>query len=488
MRTQHRTSTPAPDHGTTTEAPTGTTPRPHRARHTLTSVTLVLLAVLTTSPAAAAPAPAPGGNTSFTYPSAERLTTLRPGELLASEPLDTTRTLRDASTRRLRIMYGSQGPHDQPVAVTGFLLTPRGTAPRTGWPVVAWAHGTAGVGPDCAPSLHPNLYPSDYQVYEDLIARLLHDGYAVVGTDYPGLGIPGQLHSYLQIDPERHAVIDSVTAARHSAPELGRQWFAMGHSQGGQAALGAGEAATDRLPALNYLGTIALAPGSNAAEGADILSLPQFRVPFPGWSDAAAYLLYQAVSASRLDPQHISPTDLLSPQLARHLPEAERMCLDQLSTRLARTTDIRTLVDPDWSRNHALQRFYADGEPAQRRSSGPILLLQGTKDLSVTPAATNRLDYELCELGDGVQYRLYPGADHDTLPLRAYPDIARWMSDRLAGRQAPDTCPPQPTTAARTLAATGTPPALPWITALGITGLTLGITLVALTRRRGTHR
>ncbi|MGW2615578.1 alpha/beta hydrolase family protein [Streptomyces sp. NPDC001500] len=380
-------------------------------------------------------------------------------------------------------MYRSEGPHDKPVAVTGFLLTPRGKAPAQGWPVVAWAHGTAGVGPDCAPSRYPNLYPSDYRGYEDLVAELLRDGYAVVGTDYPGLGIPGQLHSYFQIAPERNAVVDSVTAARHIAPELGRRWFAMGHSQGGQAALGAGEAATARSPESDYLGTIALAPGSDAAVGVAVLTLPQLRAPFPGWSDTAAYLLYQAVSAQQFDPEHIRATDLLSPTLARHVPEAERMCLDQLSARLDKTSGMHALANPAWGRNHALQRFYAENEPAQQRSSGPILLLQGTKDLSVGPAATDRLDYELCELGDRVRYRMYPDVDHDTLLTRAYPDAARWMRERLAGREAPDDCRPVTRTAARTLAATGALPALPWITASIVT-LALGATTTTLLRRR----
>ncbi|MFE1259390.1 alpha/beta fold hydrolase [Streptomyces albogriseolus] len=431
--------------------------------------------------------PAPSEDGSFRYPSPGQLSTAQPGDLLASEPMNVTPRLREASARRLRIMYRSQGPHDEPVAVTGFVLTPRGHAPDTGWPVVAWAHGTAGIGPDCAPSRYPNLYPSDYRAYEELVAKLLRDGYAVVGTDYPGLGIPGQVHSYLQIDPERHSVIDSVRAARHLARDIGRRWFAVGHSQGGQAALGAGEAATERAPELDYLGTVALAPGSDAAEGADLLTLPQFRAPFPGWSDSAAYLLYQAVSASRFDPQHIRPADLLSAELARHVPEAGRMCLDELSARLAKTSGIRTLVNPDWGRNHALQRFYARNEPAQQTSSGPVLLLQGTKDLSVGAAASNRLDYEMCELGDKVRYRLYPGADHDTLLDRAYPDVAQWLRGRLSGQQEPGDCQLLGATAPRALAATGTFPAVPWITA-SIAALVLGATTMTLLRRRTNRR
>ncbi|MFI1567929.1 alpha/beta hydrolase family protein [Streptomyces sp. NPDC020490] len=206
-------------------------------------------------------------------------------------------------------------------------------------------------------------------------------------------------------------------------------------------------------------------------------------MPFPGWSDAAAHLLYQAVSATHFDPQHIRPANLLSAELARHIPEAGQMCLDQLSAHLAKAPGIHALTNPDWSRSQALQRFYATNEPARHRSSGPILLLQGTKDLSVMPAATNRLDYELCELGDRVHYRTYPGADHDARLAQAYSDVREWMRTRLAGRQAPDDCQPAPTTAHRELAATGAFPALPWISA-SLGALVLGATTMTLLRRR----
>ena len=43
---------------------------------------------------------------------------------------------------------------------------------------------------------------------------MLRQGYVVVGTDYPGLGVPGIIHPYLIGVSEARAVIDSVRAAR----------------------------------------------------------------------------------------------------------------------------------------------------------------------------------------------------------------------------------------------------------------------------------
>ena len=69
--------------------------------------------------------------------------------------------------------------------------------------------------------------------------------YVVAATDYPGLGTPGP-HPYLVGESEGRAVIDSVRAARDLEKVGASTRYAVwGHSQGGQAALFAGEIATD---------------------------------------------------------------------------------------------------------------------------------------------------------------------------------------------------------------------------------------------------
>ena len=36
--------------------------------------------------------------------------------------------------------------------MSGTLTVPKGKAPKGGWPVIAWAHGTTGIADSCAPS------------------------------------------------------------------------------------------------------------------------------------------------------------------------------------------------------------------------------------------------------------------------------------------------------------------------------------------------
>ena len=75
---------------------------------------------------------------------------------------------------------------------------------------------------------------SDYAY--PLLQRWLKAGYAVVRTDYEGLGTPGA-HPYLIGRSEGHSVLDAVRAARRLDTRLGKRVVISGHSQGGQPAL-----------------------------------------------------------------------------------------------------------------------------------------------------------------------------------------------------------------------------------------------------------
>ena len=115
-----------------------------------------------------------------------------------------------------RILYRSTGLNGEPIAVSGAIFIPPGSAPERGRDVIAWAHPTSGVVEACAPSLMPDVAGMIWGL-EDMLAQ----GHVVVATDYPGLGVPGQIHPYLIGVSEGRSVLDSVRAARDAA-KLGR--------------------------------------------------------------------------------------------------------------------------------------------------------------------------------------------------------------------------------------------------------------------------
>nr|WP_257957044.1 lipase family protein [Nocardioides sp. B-3] len=152
-------------------------------------------------------------------------------------------------------MYTSSDRNDTQIPVTGQLVVPNkartGTGPR---PLVAYAVGTRGLADNCAPS---RLSDGGGLEYENIfIAGLLSRGYAIVVTDYRGLGTPG-VHTYMSREVRGRAVLDSVRAAL-AVPNTGLTTSTpiaiTGYSQGGGAAASAAEIASSYAPELTIAG------------------------------------------------------------------------------------------------------------------------------------------------------------------------------------------------------------------------------------------
>ncbi len=91
----------------------------------------------------------------------------------------------------MRILYHSLSATGRDVATSGVVLIPAGTPPQEGWPVIAWAHGTSGVSRLCGPSTMKDVYYGD-----EGLMPMVAAGFAVVATDYHGLGTEGP-HEYV---------------------------------------------------------------------------------------------------------------------------------------------------------------------------------------------------------------------------------------------------------------------------------------------------
>jgi len=136
-----------------------------------------------------------------------------PGQLLRQQSIEVPAPLPNAG-EAFRLLYTSTSTlHESTqVSVSGAVYLPKGAAPAGGWPIVAWAHGTTGVADVCAPSWHDRS--ADRWRY---LNAWLGQGFAVVATDYRGLGTPG-VHPYLDYDPAGRDVLDSIRAALKQWP------------------------------------------------------------------------------------------------------------------------------------------------------------------------------------------------------------------------------------------------------------------------------
>ncbi|WP_067892706.1 alpha/beta fold hydrolase [Nocardia vaccinii] len=157
-------------------------------------------------------------------------------------------------------MTGSDGTSRR---ASGALFVPPGRAPAGGWPIMAYDHGTSGLGPGCG-GQSTVTSTSGQQDDNRVVRYFLARGFAVVAPDYLGLGrFRTGPHPYLQLNTEATATIDLVRAARATHPALSRTWAVIGGSQGGQAALGAAHLQHSYAPELDFRGTITLDPESD---------------------------------------------------------------------------------------------------------------------------------------------------------------------------------------------------------------------------------
>ena len=99
-------------------------------------------------------------------------------------------------------MYRSNDARGNPNAVTGTYFEPHNPWPGAGpRPLIVYGPGTQGQGDQCAPSRQFNqgIHWSPWQDiafnYEELfVATMVARGFAIVMTDYDGLGTSGTAH------------------------------------------------------------------------------------------------------------------------------------------------------------------------------------------------------------------------------------------------------------------------------------------------------
>ncbi len=347
-----------------------------------------------------------------------------------------------------RILYKSALHDGTPVAVSGFVVAPEGRAPKGGRPVVAWAHGTEGIGRNCAPSLAPRpardlvdyfTYGSTFQqdVGVPALTELLQAGYVVAATDYQGLGTPGAAQ-YAVSSAQAKNVYDSVLAAQALKPTgAGDRVVAFGWSQGGGAAIWAGQA-PGYARSLQLLGVAALAPESDTGpQAAGQVPPGPVTATSPAHAAAIRLNLYRGFAATYPE---LNVADVVAPAGMSAYAGAGVQCINHLAYVInTNVTDLAALFQPttpgDW------QRRFDENTAGLVPSTAPVLVMQGTADTVINPNSTAQYVQRACGFGRPVQFTTYDGATHQTIPSRAQSEYLSWIADRFAGRPAPSTCP-----------------------------------------------
>jgi hypothetical protein len=354
---------------------------------------------------------------------------------LRQEALPDKQMLANASSG-VRVLYTSTNGIDgsTPIAVSGAIYFPKGQAPDGGWPIIAWAHGTTGIADVCAPS-----WSGRSQRDIDYLNAWLAQGFAVVATDYQGLGAPSP-HPWLFSNAEGWNVLDNVRAAQSSFPQLANSVVIVGQSQGAQAALSATLLAIKYAPKLKLLGTVATGipdpfPFSPPTKA------PQLPVPQrTGGGVNAIFPLLGLYQLMLLDSS-FNPFDYVSDSAKALFDQSAHSCLTELGI----AADQNHLTGADVLKKNpenspAYVKFAEYERYPTLRFAQPVFIGSGLADVTAFAEGQYNVAMAACSAGSTVEMHYYPGKDHGGTVNASLVDSIPFVKKLVAGEHIGGNC------------------------------------------------
>ena len=371
-----------------------------------------------------------------------------PGDLIRTEPsrlvLEPSGQLGMIMADATRIMYRSTDVHGNPMAVTGTYFEPYNDWPGGGpRPLIVYGPGTQGQGDQCAPSrqfnqgIHWRPFLDLAFNYEELfVSTMVARGFAIVMTDYQGLGTPG-LHTYVGRVPQADAMLDAARAAKKlpdtSLKPDGPLAF-WGYSQGGGAAAAAAELASSYAPELNVVGTYAGAPPADLKE----------LFPYADGSVLVGAVGYALNSVMTAYPEHAEAIrSKLTPRGEDMLFKVADQCVaETLAKFMFRhlqpyfTEDINQLVNEE-----PFSSLFDEQRLGRFKPNAPVMILSNRFDPLVPWTGANQLGRDWCAQGADVEFWtneeppfLNKAIINHALPMLVDGERAmQWVADRFNG-------------------------------------------------------
>ncbi|MGH8447222.1 MAG: lipase family protein [Solimonas sp.] len=358
----------------------------------------------------------------------------QPGLMLRREAAPQEQVLARAASAT-RMLYSSTDGIDgkTPIVVSGVIYLPKGEPPAGGWPILGWAHGTVGVADVCAPSwTGPSAERAAY------LNAWLEQGFAVVASDYQGLGTTGP-HPYLLYRPEAYSILDSLRAALREYPgRLANRVILAGQSQGSGAALGAALLTPDYASDIRVLGTIAtgLVVDTSAPGTAPQVPLPPYADP--DYVDAAFAMLYLLGTGASLHPQ-LDADAYMSDAGRPLLKAARRSCFGDLM-KLSKAADLSAAK----MYRKSVAAIEADAARAQSFPTAlirtPVFTATGLADAMAGTAQQYNFISAMCTAGTPVEWHYYPGETHHSTVNLSLRDSLPFARRLLAGETIAGNC------------------------------------------------
>ena len=380
----------------------------------------------------------------------------QPGDLVRTEPsrlvLEPSGQLGAIMATGTRIMYRSTDARGNPDVVTGTYFEPYNDWPGQGpRPLIVYGPGTQGQGDQCAPSrqfnqgIHWSPYLDLAFNYEELfVATMVARGFAIVMTDYEGLGTLGTVHTYVNRLSQGHAMLDAARAARlltDTSLTPGGPTAFWGYSQGGGAAASAAELAPSYAPELNIVGSYVGAPTADLAE----------LLPYPDGSALVGVVGYALNSVIQSYPEaEAAIRSKLTPRGEDLLFKVKDQCIAETIAKF-----MFRHLQPYFNEpiGHLMQEETFKGLfDLQRigtlRPDAPVLINSNRYDPLVPWTAANQLGRDWCEKDADVEFRtneeppfLNKLVINHALPMLVDGESAmQWIADRFNGLPTTPNC------------------------------------------------
>ncbi|WP_445269335.1 lipase family protein [Streptomyces sp. DSM 41634] len=380
------------------------------------------LAAVATLAVSAVPAAIPtAGAAPVSATAATAGTTGAPGDIVGSAP-SAFHPLpgQPTDTKAWKIHYRSTTADGAPNIVSGTVIVPQDgrTGPR---PLITYAVGTVGLGDSCAPS--ENL-PRGTAMEANLIQQLTLRGWAVVVTDYEGLGTPG-VHTYTVGPSAGHAVLDAARAAQR-LPGTGLSATGpvgiMGYSQGGQASSWAAELQGSYAPELQVKGT------ATGGVPGDLLEVADFNNGSYG-----SGLIFMAAAGQDAAFPELKLDSYLNPAGRLLIAGMKENCvaIDSIAGSFKRISDLTTrdpLAQPDWRARLNQSRL------GRTAPAAPVYQYHALADELIPYGVGRRLRADWCARGANLEFDTVWVGEHVSSVITHSLAAGNWLADRFAGR------------------------------------------------------
>ncbi|KAI0544681.1 hypothetical protein F4679DRAFT_564056 [Xylaria curta] len=375
----------------------------------------------------------------YTLPALSNGTT-EPGKLLKVQQVTDPKSFTlPANTALSRILYTTTNLNGTVVPNSAFVLWP--FRPRVfnsstegkekSAPVVLWSHGTAGFFGPAAPSTNRGLWYANAAPF-----TLALDGYAVVASDFAGLGIDKSWdgsdipHQYLASRVSAHDGLYALRAAKEAfSGLLSDEFVSMGHSQGGGVAWGVAEVLAEKENDFadlktGYRGSIAGSPTTDLFTGTPYLILPFVSLGLKGiFPSFDLTEWFTSLGIARLN---------LFKEIRGGIAEAQSLFLDPTSDPV--------IKEDSWNQTWYVDAYGRLGNVGSRPFVGPLLVIQGTADVYIPYPVTTKTVQDTCQflesekISSDLEYLVVNGTMHVPTLDATRPIWLKWIADRFEGR------------------------------------------------------